>query len=78
MFVEIKNAEYLDGYRLRLSFNNGEVRVVDLEYHLIGPIFRPLADIEYFKRFSIPFNTVQWENGADFAPEFLYKISNPE
>ena len=62
MFVEIKNAEYLDGYRLRLSFNNGEVRVVDLEYHLNGPIFRPLANIEYFKRFSIPFNTVQWEN----------------
>jgi hypothetical protein len=78
MFVEIKNAEYLDGYRLRLSFNNGEVRVVDLEYHLNGPIFRPLANIEYFKRFSIPLNTVQWENGADFAPEFLYEISNPE
>ena len=78
MFIEIKNAEYLGGYRLRLSFNNGEVRVVDLEPHLNGPIFRSLANLEDFKRFSIPFNTVQWENGADFAPEFLYEISTPE
>lgn len=78
MFVEIKNAEYLDGYRLRLFFNNGEVRVADLEPYLNGPVFRSLVNIDEFKRFSIPFNTVQWENEADFAPEFLYEISTPE
>ena len=78
MFIEVKNAEYLDGYRLRLSFNNGEVRVVDLEPYLKGQIFLSLANLDDFKRFSIPFNTVQWENGADFAPEFLYEISTPE
>ena len=78
MFIEVKNAEYLDGYRLRLSFNNSEIRIVDLESYLNGPIFRSLVNLEDFKRFSIPFNTVQWENGADFAPEFLYEISTPE
>lgn len=78
MFLEVKKAEYLDGYRLRLSFSNSEVRVVDLEPYLKGPIFQPLTNLKDFKRFSIPFNTVQWENGADFAPEFLYEISKPE
>ena len=62
MFIEVKNAKYLDGYRLRLSFNNGEIRVVDLESYLNGPIFQSLVNLEDFKRFSIPFNTVQWEN----------------
>ena len=78
MFMEIKNVEYLDGYRLRLLFDNGEIRIADLEPSLSGPIFQPLNDLDYFKRFTIPFNTVQWENGADFAPEYLYEISTPE
>ena len=71
----LKRAEYLDGYRILIEFSNGEVRTVNLESSLTGPVFLPLKDIDYFKRFSIPFNTIQWENGADFAPEYLYKIS---
>lgn len=75
MFLEIKSAEYLDGYRIRLLFNNGEIRIADLKDSLVGPIFIKLKDIDYFKRFSIPYNTLEWENGADFAPEYLYSIS---
>ena len=76
--MEVIKADYLDGYRLRLRFSNGETRIADIESSLTGPVFQPLKDIEYFKKFSIPFNTVQWENGADFAPEYLYEISIPE
>lgn len=78
MFVEITNAEYIDSYCLRLYFSNGEVRIVDLGTSLVGPVFDELKVIENFKRFSISYNTVQWYNGADFAPEYLYEISNPE
>ncbi len=74
MFLEVTHAEYLEGYKLRLTFNNGETRVVDLSSSLNGEVFAPLKDIEYFKRFSIKFNTVEWENGADFAPEYLYEL----
>ena len=74
MFVEVIKAEYLDGYRLLLLFNNGERRIVDLSNLLKGTVYIPLRDIDYFKRFSIKFNTVEWENGADFAPEYLYEI----
>ncbi len=75
MFLEVIKAEYLDGYRIRLYFNNEEVRVVDLYNSLKGEVFVPLKDIEYFKNFTIKFNTIEWENGADFAPEYLYDIS---
>lgn len=78
MFIEITKAEYLGGYKLRIHFNNGEIRIADLEACLEGPIFESLKNIEEFRRFSIPYNTIQWENGADFAPEFLYEISRPE
>ena len=74
MFIKVKNAEYLDGCRLRLS----EVMVVNLERHLKGPMFKSLVNFDYFKRLSIPFNTIQWKNGANFASEFLYEIDIPE
>lgn len=77
MFLEVSKAEYIDGYRLRLLFNNGETRIVDLTSSLRGEVFVPLKDVDYFKKFTIKFNTVEWENGADFAPEYLYKISQP-
>ena len=74
MFIEVIKAEYIDGYRLLLLFNNGERKIVDLRDSLKGPVFLPLKDISYFMRFSIKFNTVEWENGADLAPEYLYEI----
>ena len=76
MFLEVVKAEYLDGYKVRLLFNNGETKVADLSGSLNGKVFAPLKDIEYFKRFSIKFNTIEWENGADFAPEYLYGIAS--
>lgn len=74
MFLEVTKAEYLDGHRVKLLFNNGETKIVDLSQSLNGVVFAPLKDIEFFKRFVIKFNTIEWENGADFAPEYLYKI----
>lgn len=74
MFLEVTKAKYLDGYRIMLLFNNCERRIVDLSQSLNGKVFEPLKDIGYFKRFSIKFNTIEWENGADFAPEYLYEI----
>ncbi len=73
MFLEVVKAEYLNGYRIKLWFNNHTVKVVDLAKSLNGEVFVPLRNIDYFKRFSIKFNTIEWENGADFAPEYLYE-----
>ncbi len=74
MFIEVIEATYLDGYRVKLLFNNGETRIADLSQSLKGSVFAPLRDIDYFKKFSIKFNTIEWENGADFAPEYLWDI----
>ena len=75
--LKITRAEYQDRYRVQLWFNNGEVRIADLSESFVGPVFEPLRDVQYFKNFQIVYNTLQWENGADFAPEYLYEISLP-
>ena len=75
MFIEITSVQHLDGYKLRLGFNTGETKVVDLKNQLTGDVFAPLRDIDFFKQGKITYNTVEWPNGADFAPEFLYTLN---
>ena len=73
MFLEVVKAEYLNGYCIKLWFNNQVVKIVDLANSLNGEVFLQLKVIDYFKRFTIKFNTIEWENGADLAPEYLYE-----
>ena len=74
MFLHVNNAKYLYDYKLELEFNNGEIKTVDLSNELYGEVFLPLKNQDFFKDFFISHNTVEWPNGADFAPEFLYEI----
>lgn len=69
-------AEHIENYRLKVFFRNGKTMIIDLEPHLEGEIFIPLRDIEYFKTFTVStdIDTVCWDNGADFSPDFLYDI----
>ncbi len=77
MLLQIVKAEYAGDFRLTLTFNTNEIRLVDLESTIFNdqrPIFLQLRDKDFFKRFFIEFNTVVWENGLDIAPEYLYEI----
>lgn len=71
--IWITRATYIQGYQLGLEFNDGSSGIVDLTNELNKPIFRPLKDINYFKNFKLNSWTITWDNGADFAPEFLYE-----
>ena len=74
MFLEITHAEYLEGYKLKVFFNDGECRTFDFA-SIIGqyPVFAPLKDLNLFKAFSIT-DTLEWNDGhIDIAPEYLYE-----
>ena len=71
----VKKAKYLNNYRIELTFNNGEVKTVDLSNKLDKPVFTSLKKISVFKKFRINPFTLEWENGADFAPEYLYRLA---
>ncbi|MEN9443750.1 MAG: hypothetical protein RIS47_640 [Bacteroidota bacterium] len=77
MFLEVRQAKYLEDFLVFVEFNNGVTKTINLENELVGSIFEPLKDKNYFKLFSVKFNTIEWENGADFAPEYLYEIGKP-
>ena len=70
------DASYVGEYKLKIQFENEEIRVVDLSNHLDGPIFEPLKELSFFRQFKVnqDIDTVVWPNHADFAPELLYEI----
>jgi hypothetical protein len=74
MFLEIVNAKHIADYKIEIGFNNAETYIVDFENELYGTVFEPLKDKDTFKQFSIKYNTIEWENGADFAPEYIYDL----
>jgi hypothetical protein len=75
MFLHVVSVTYLERYKLRLTFSDAVVKDVDLQNELYGEVFEPLKDIEFFSRVAVnsDTNTIEWPNGADFAPEFLYE-----
>ena len=74
MFLHVTHVEYDAEYKLRLTFNNGAQGVVDLKAELYGEIFAPLKDLNLFRQVYVTSRTIEWPNGADFAPEFLLGI----
>ncbi len=65
-------AEYRGRFRIHLTFNDDTEETIDFQQWLEGPVFEPLKDPNYFRRFFLDGGTVAWPNGADIAPETLY------
>ncbi len=76
MFLHVVEVTYLKDYQLRLKFDDNIIKDVDLKEELYGEVFEPLKEVELFKQVAVnpDTNTIEWPNGADFAPEFLYEI----
>ncbi|MEQ8715636.1 MAG: DUF2442 domain-containing protein [Cyclobacteriaceae bacterium] len=74
--LTVTKATYVRDYTLRLTFSNGEERSVNLSEKLDKPIFKALKNKTYFKSFRLNPFTIEWDNGADFSPEYLYNLSD--
>lgn len=74
--LKVVDVDYVGDYTLRLTFNDGVVKVVDLKPYLQGEVFGELLDKAKFVQYGLTPVTIEWANGADLAPEFLYGIGN--
>jgi hypothetical protein len=74
LMIRVTDVQPLDGYRLRVAFNDGVVRDVDCSFLLRGTLGEPLRDPAYFRQVRVndEARTVVWPNGLDPAPELLY------
>ena len=77
MLQDIVEAVPLDGYRLRLRFEDGTAGVVDVSRCVsFTGVFSPLQDPAQFAavRVNPELGTVCWPCGADLDPDVLYAL----
>jgi len=74
--VHVVDVRCVGNFRLRLAFEDGRSGEVDLSNEEWKGVFEPLRDPGFFSRVELDdeLGTIVWPNGADFAPETLYRM----
>ena len=72
----VRDVKYIKDYTLEITFEDKTQKKVNLQPYLEGEVFKPLHDIEFFKKVKVSpdIDTIYWDNGADLSPDFLYEI----
>jgi hypothetical protein len=76
MLLDVVAAEYLDGFSVKVTFEDGLCGIVDLsEYIARGGVFSRLSTPDVFRRFIVDreLGTLCWDGDIDIAPETLYE-----
>lgn len=72
--LRVVDVDYVKDYELLVTFSDGVVKHVNLFPYLTGDVFGELCEVEKFIQYGLTPITIEWANGADLAPEFLYEI----
>jgi uncharacterized protein DUF2442 len=73
---QVVSARHISGFIVSARFEDGTEKRIDISQWFKGPVFRPLKNVKYFKKFFIEGGTLAWPNGVDIAPEALYAAGN--
>ena len=75
--LRVIDVDYIKDYELLITFNDHSKKKVDLKPFLTGEVFGELLDKIKCIQYWLTRNTIEWANGADLAPEFLYENGTP-
>ena len=75
--LRVIDVDYIREYELLVTFSDSIRKRVDLKPFLTGEVFGELLDKSKFIQYGLTRNTIEWANGADIAPEFLYENGIP-
>lgn len=69
------NVKPKENYILEIEFDNGEVKLFDVQQYLNHKAFESLKNIDKFNKVKVDGLSIAWENGADICPDELYNLS---
>ncbi|MCP5098228.1 MAG: DUF2442 domain-containing protein [Chloroflexi bacterium] len=63
--IEIREAKYIEGYKLRLLFSDNKERIVDFEPFLrksLNPMIRKYLNLNKFQNFTVTYGDLFWND----------------
>ena len=71
--IRVVDVDYIKDYTLEITFSDGVRKRMDFRPILQGEVFGELIDKAKFVQYGLTRSTIEWANGADIAPEYLYE-----
>ena len=71
--IKVVNVDYIKDYIVDMKYSNGEKKRVDFFPLLKSGKKQELLNKNNFILFGLNHWTLEWYNGVDFAPDFLYQ-----
>jgi len=62
-----------DDYQVYIEFDNNECGILNMEPYLNFGVFSQIKDPNLFAKVKVSFDTIEWENGIDLDPQFVYE-----
>lgn len=75
--LRVIDVDYIKDYELLVTFSDNSRKMIDLKPFLTGEVFGALLDKKKFIQYGLTRYTIEWANGADLAPEFLFENGTP-
>ena len=67
-----KSVKPIEGYKLYITFTNGEAGIYECAHLLNFGVFKELKEKIYFNRVRVTDGTVVWPHEQDICPDTLY------
>jgi hypothetical protein len=77
MYPAVREVISHEDFSLMVVLDTGERRLLDMKPYLDFGVFKKIRDYEKFKKVRVAFDTIEWDEGVDLDPEFIYAKSKP-
>lgn len=75
MYPRVKKVEAEEKFRLKITFDNGQVKNFNMQPYLDFGVFSELKNIKYFQQVKPLYGSISWPHGQDICPDTLYEKS---
>ncbi len=73
MYPSVINVTAGENYQIYVEFDNNENGILNMEPYLGFGVFNKIKDPDVFNTARVSFDTVEWANGVDLDPKFVYE-----